>query len=220
MDAFGAMKKPERKARAPRLPPSPTLAVSPYLRTGLRARTRAAAAAAEAGAVGPTKKSARLAAKPSSSSRVRARAPKKLCLTQTRGPHNLPAPPASPLTRRPRRARAPQFQRRKPGEARPSIAPKATTLSAPPQARKSMMPQTEELRKAAASFNDLDAENLTTEVKSSPKARPPLSPKPPNEGASPPRHHGPPVSLSTSSTQVSVRCNSSRAFCSCSPSTG
>ena len=89
MDAFGAMKKPERKARAPRLPPSPTLAVSPYLRTGLRARTRAAAAAADAGAVGPTKKSARLAAKPSSS-RVRARAPKKLCLTQTRGPTTSP----------------------------------------------------------------------------------------------------------------------------------
>ena len=54
------------------------------------------------------------------------------------------------------------------------------------------MPQTEELRKAAASFNDLDAENLTTEVKSSPKARPPLSPKPPNEGASPPPPPPPP----------------------------
>ena len=94
MDAFGAMKKPERKARAPRLPPSPTLAVSPYLRTGLRARTRAAAAAAEAGAVGPTKKSARLAAKPSSS-RVSARAPKN-CVSpkpaaRTTSPHRRQA---------------------------------------------------------------------------------------------------------------------------------
>ena len=94
MDAFGAMKKPERKARAPRLPPSPTLAVSPYLRTGLRARTRAAAAAAEAGAVGPTKKSARLAAKPSSSSRVRARAPKKIVS------HPNPRPAQPPRTGR------------------------------------------------------------------------------------------------------------------------
>ena len=106
MDAFGAMKKPERKARAPRLPPSPTLAVSPYLRTGLRARTRAAAAAAEAGAVGPTKKSARLAAKPSSSSRVRARAPKKIVSPKPAARTTSPHRPASPLTRRPRRARA------------------------------------------------------------------------------------------------------------------
>ena len=94
MDAFGAMKKPERKARAPRLPPSPTLAVSPYLRTGLRARTRAAAAAADAGAVGPTKKSARLAAKPSSA-RDRVRAPPEKIVS-----HPNPRPAQPPRTGR------------------------------------------------------------------------------------------------------------------------